>query len=59
MTDSDYTLNFRSTCYKYNKIRHNMRNYAEINVLINQEIIHQDDTDYLAWDKENINSILV
>ena len=48
MIDSDYASNFRSTCYEYDKIRHNMRNCAEINALINQEIIHQDDTDYLA-----------
>ena len=36
-----------------------MRNYAKIDVLINQEIIHQDDTNHLASDKENINNILI
>jgi len=46
--DSDYASNLRSTCYECNKIRHNMRNCAEINALINQEIVHQDNTDYLA-----------
>ena len=40
VTDSDYASNFRSTCYRYDKIRYNMRNYADINTLINQEIIH-------------------
>ena len=38
--DFEYASNFRSTCYKCDKIRHNMRNYADINMLINQEIIH-------------------
>ena len=46
-------------CYEYDKIKYNMRNCAEINALINQEIIHQDDTDCLAWDKEDINSISI
>ena len=58
-TDSDYASNFRSTCYECNKTEHNMRNCTEINILINQEIIYQDDTDYLAWDKKNINDILI
>ena len=40
VTDSDYASNLRSTYYKCDKIRHNMRNYAEINILINQEIIY-------------------
>ena len=40
MTDSDYASNLRSTCYRYDKIEHNMRNYVEINMLINQEIVH-------------------
>ena len=38
--NSDYTSNFRSMYYKYDKIKHNIRNYAEINVLINQKIVH-------------------
>ena len=46
--DSDYASNFRSTCYKYDKTEHSMRNCVKINTLINQEIIHQDDTDCLA-----------
>ena len=52
MIDSDYASNFRSTCYKCSKIEHNMRNCADIDVLINQKIIHQDDIDHLAWDKK-------
>ena len=40
VTDFDYASNFKFTCYEYDKIRHNMRNYADINMLINQEIIH-------------------
>ena len=48
VTDSEYASNFRFTCYECNKIRHNIRNCADINVLINQEIVHQDDSDYLA-----------
>ena len=39
-TDFDYALNFRFTCYRYDKIKHNMKNCVDINVLINQEIIH-------------------
>ena len=38
--DSEYALNFRFTCYKCSKTEHNMKNYADINALINQEIIH-------------------
>ena len=38
--DSEYASNFRSTCYRCDKIRHNMRNCADINTLINQEIVH-------------------
>src|SRR5438034_3975085 len=38
--DSEYASNFRFTCYECSKIRHNMRNCADINTLINQEIIH-------------------
>ena len=38
--DFEYASNFRSTCYKCDKIRYNMRNCADINMLINQEIIH-------------------
>ena len=38
--DSDYASNFRSMCYRCDKIKHNMRNCAEIDALINQEIIH-------------------
>ena len=59
MIDSDYASNLRSIYYKYDKIKHNMRNYTEINTLINQEIIYQDNTDHLVWDKKDINSILV
>ena len=59
MTDFDYASNFRFTCYKYDKIKHNMRNYVKIDALINQEIIYQDNTEYLTWDKEDINSILI
>ena len=51
--------NFRSTCYKYDKIRYNMRNCADINMLINQEIIHWDDIDYFAWDREDTHDILI
>ena len=40
VTNSDYASNFRFTCYKYSKIEYNMRNYADIDVLINQEIVH-------------------
>ena len=40
VTDSDYASNFRSIYYECDKIRHNMRNCAEINALINQEIIY-------------------
>src|SRR5205814_8207362 len=46
--DSEYASNPRFTCYRCNKIRHNMRNCADINMLINQEIIHQDDSDHIA-----------
>ena len=38
--DSEYASNFRSTCYRCDKIRHNMRNYTDIDILINQEIVH-------------------
>ena len=58
-TNSDYASNFKSTCYECDKIKHNMRNYVEINVLINQEIIHWDDTDCLTWDKENSYDISI
>ena len=57
--DSDYASNFRSTCYECDKIRHNMRNCADINTLINQEIIHQNDSDHLAWDREDTHDISV
>jgi len=40
MTNSNYASNFRSMYYECSKIKHNMRNYAEINTLINQEIIY-------------------
>ena len=46
--DFEYASNLRSTCYECNKTEHNMRNCADIDVLINQEIVHQDDTDCLA-----------
>jgi len=46
--DFEYASNFRSTCYRCDKIRHNMRNCADIDMLINQEIIYQDDSNYLA-----------
>ena len=59
VTDSEYASNPRSTCYKCNKTEHNMRNCADINILINQEIIHQNNTDYLAWDRENTHDISV
>ena len=48
VTDSDYASNLRSTCYECDKIKHNMRNCADINTLINQEIIYQDDSNHLA-----------
>ena len=57
--DSKYASNFRFTCYRCDKIRYNMRNCADINILINQEIIHQNNTDYLAWDRENTHDISV
>ena len=59
VTDSEYASNFRSTCYECSKIRHNMRNYADINILINQEIVHWDDSDCLAWDRKDIHDILI
>ena len=58
-TDFKYASNFRSTCYECNKIRHNMRNCANINILINQEIIHWDDFDYFVWDKKNTHNISI
>ena len=59
VADSDYASNFKSTCYRYNKIKHNMRNCADIDALINQKIIHQDDSDCLAWNRENIYDISI
>ena len=59
MIDFDYVSNFRFTCYECDKIEHNMRNCVEINVLINQEIVHWNDTDYLAWNKKNSHNILI
>ena len=57
--DSEYVSNFRSTCYKCNKIRYNMRNCADIDALINQEIVHWDDSDYLTWNKKNTHDISI
>src|SRR5204862_1363821 len=48
VTDFEYASNLKSTCYRCDKIEHNMRNCADIDMLINQEIVHQDDSDYLA-----------
>ena len=59
VTDFDYASNFRSTCYRCSKTEHNMKNYVEINMLINQEIIHWDDTDYFAWNKKDSHDILI
>ena len=59
MIDFNYASNFRFTYYRYDKIKHNMRNCADINTLINQEIIYQDDSNYLAWNKENTHDISV
>ena len=59
LADSDYALNFRFMYYKCDKTEHNMRNCVKINMLINQKIIHQDDTNCLMWDKKNINDISV
>ena len=36
-----------------------MRNCADINTLINQEIVHWDDIDHLAWDKEDTYDISI
>ena len=36
-----------------------MRNCIKIDTLINQEIVHWDDSDCLAWDKENTHDILI
>ena len=57
--NSDYASNLRSTYYECDKIRHNMRNCADIDVLINQEIIHQDNIDYFVWDKKNTHDISI
>ena len=57
--DSEYASNPRSTCYRCDKTEHNMKNYVEIDVLITQEIVYWDDTDCLAWNKEDINDILI
>ena len=59
VTDSKYASNFKSTCYECSKIRYNMRNCADIDTLINQEIVHQDDSDHLAWGKEDTHDISV
>ena len=39
-TDFEYASNFKSTCYECDKIEYNMRNCADIDMLINQEIVH-------------------
>ena len=57
--DFDYASNFKSTYYKCSKTEYNMRNCADINILINQKIIHWDDSDYLVWNKKNIHDILI
>ena len=59
VTDFDYASNFRSTCYECNKTEHNIRNCADIDVLINQEIVHWDDFNHLAWNKEDTHDILI
>ena len=59
VTDSEYASNSRSTCYECDKTEHNMRNCADIDVLINQEIIHQDDSDCLVWNREDTYDILI
>ena len=58
-TDFNYTSNFKSTCYRCSKIRYNMRNCVEIDMLINQEIVHWDDINYLAWDKKDTYDISI
>ena len=57
--DFEYASNFRSTCYECSKTEHNMRNYTDIDMLINQEIVHWDDSDHFVWDKEDTHNISV
>ena len=57
--DFEYASNFRFTCYEYNKIEYNMRNCADINVLINQEIVYQNDFDCLTWNRKDTHDISV
>ncbi len=52
-----YAPNPRNPCYGCGKPGHGMRACPDINVLINKEVIHQDDTDQLCWGKEDTSGM--
>ena len=59
VVSSAYASNSRNLCYDCDKPNYDMRACPNINMLINKEVIHWDNTDWLCWDKENISGMFV